>query len=116
MQNHNPHTQLILYNIYMAFGHTHVKFFRSQKRWKLLLPLLMDHILIDIDPEVADIYFGHGMLSGSAGGSISIPAVPIPVEVKLRSLAVRLVYEVCRVQRFSPQDLSEFTVFLSEQH
>jgi len=61
----------------------------------------MDHVLVEIDPDVEDTYFG--MAGGSTGNSAS---VPIPIEAKLRSLGVRLLYEVCRVQKLSVQDLS----------
>jgi hypothetical protein len=32
--------------------------------------------------------------------------VPVPIEAKLRSLGVTMLYEVCRVQKLSVQDLS----------
>lgn len=61
----------------------------------------MDHVLVEIDPDVEDTYFG--MAGGSTGNSVS---VPVPIEAKLRSLSVTLLYEVCRVQKLSMQDLS----------
>lgn len=60
----------------------------------------MDHILVEIDPDVEDTYFG---VSGGSNGSLV--NVPVPIEAKLRSLGVRLLYEVCRVQKLSVQDL-----------
>jgi hypothetical protein len=61
----------------------------------------MDHVLVEIDPDVEDTYFG------MAGGSTAnMTSVPVPIEAKLRSLGVRLLYEVCRVQKLSMQDLS----------
>ena len=59
----------------------------------------MDHILVDIDPDVEDAYFG------ITGRSEKLAHVPIPIEAKLRSLGVQLLYEVCRVQKLSVQDL-----------
>jgi len=59
----------------------------------------MDHIMVDIDSEVEDTY------TGIAGTSIGLPSIPVPIEVKLRTIAVQLLYEVCRMQNFSLQDL-----------
>jgi hypothetical protein len=63
------------------------------------MPLLMDHVLVEIDPDVEDIYLG--------GGSRVSVNFMIPIEAKLRSLGVKLLYEVCRVQKLSEQDLRE---------
>ena len=60
----------------------------------------MDHVLVDIDPDVEDTYYG---LTG--GNSATV--VPVPIEAKLRSLCARLLYEVCRVQKLTVVDLSE---------
>ncbi|KII91657.1 hypothetical protein PLICRDRAFT_136034 [Plicaturopsis crispa FD-325 SS-3] len=105
--NTDPHTQFILYNVLLHHGRRHSSFFRSNKRWQPLVPLLMDHILVEIDPEVEDTYFGIGSAPSGAGGT-SMAAIPVPIEAKMRSLAVRLVYEVCRVQKLSVQDLRIF--------
>ena len=51
---------------------------------------------MDIDPDVEDTYFG---------GSGSV--VPVPIEAKLRSLGIKILYEVCRVQKPSLADLSK---------
>lgn len=59
----------------------------------------MDHVLVEIDPNVEDMYLG--------GGSRVSASFMIPIEAKLRSLGVKLLYEVCRVQKFSMQDLRE---------
>ncbi|KAJ7443921.1 hypothetical protein B0H11DRAFT_2090214 [Mycena galericulata] len=101
--NTDPHSQLIFYHVLLCHGRRRSDFFRSHKRWLPLLPLLMDHVLVEIDSDVEDTYFGN------AGASTqSVVAVPVPIEAKLRSLCVRLLYEVCRVQRFSVQDLRIF--------
>lgn len=72
------------------------------------MPLLMDHILVEIDPEAEDTYFGIGSAPGAvSSSSLSSFSVPVPIEAKLRSLAVGLLYDVCRVQKFSVQDLRE---------
>ncbi|KAF9463233.1 hypothetical protein BDZ94DRAFT_1259432 [Collybia nuda] len=102
-QTTDPHAQLISYHVLLCYGQRRSDFFRSHKRWQPLLPLLMDHILVEIDPDVEDTYFG--TTGGSTGGS---GTVPVPIEAKLRSLGVKLLYEVCRVQKLSVQDLKIF--------
>jgi len=62
----------------------------------------MDHILVEIDPDTQDTYSG---LNSSVGG-VGVP-VPVPIEAKLRTLSVRLLYEVCRVQKLSVSELRE---------
>jgi hypothetical protein len=98
--NTDPHFQLILYNILLYHGRRNAKFLRSQKRWQLLVPLLMDHVLVDVDTNIEEMYTG--------GGSRVSMSFMIPVEAKLRSLGVKLLYEVCRVQKFCVQDLRMF--------
>ncbi|KAJ7180467.1 hypothetical protein C8R46DRAFT_1069560 [Mycena filopes] len=100
--NTDPHSQLIFYHVLLCHGRRRADFFRSNKRWVPLLPFLMDHVLVDIDSDVEDTYFGN------AGGSNHSATVPIPIEAKLRGLCVRLLYEVCRVQKFSVHDLRIF--------
>lgn len=55
--------------------------------------------MVDIDPEVEDTY------TGTAGASARVPSIPVPIEAKLRTVAVKLLYEVCRMQNFSLHDL-----------
>ncbi|KAG6868209.1 hypothetical protein C0993_006182 [Termitomyces sp. T159_Od127] len=98
----NPHAQFIFYHVLLCYGRRKTDFFRSHKRWQPLLPLLMDHILVEIDPDVEDAYFG------VTGASDRLTHVPIPIEAKLRGLGIQLLYEVCRVQKFSVQDLRIF--------
>ncbi|KAG6917370.1 hypothetical protein DXG01_002835 [Tephrocybe rancida] len=100
----DPHAQLIFYHVLLCYGRRKADFFRSQKRWQPLLPLIMDHILVEIDPDVEDTYFGVTGGSNNAG----MTHVPVPIEAKLRGLGVRLLYEVCRVQKLSVQDLRIF--------
>ncbi|KAF9485617.1 hypothetical protein BDN70DRAFT_533974 [Pholiota conissans] len=99
----DPHSIFIFYEILFYYGHHRMDFFRSHKRWQPLLPLLMDHILVEIDPDIEDVYVGT-----SIGRSTSFSSVPIPIEAKLRSLSVRLLYEVCKVQTLNMQDLKIF--------
>jgi hypothetical protein len=70
----------------------------------------MDHVLVEIDPDTQDTYYGSG--SSNAGG-YGAP-VPVPIEAKLRNLNTRLLYEVCRVQKLSVQDLREYTGLITE--
>jgi hypothetical protein len=100
-QNTDPHFQFIVYNILLQHGRRKSTFLRSQKRWQLLMPLLMDHVLVEIDHNIEDMYLG-------GGSRVSISFL-IPIEAKLRSLGVKLLYEVCRVQKLSVEDLRELS-------
>ncbi|KAH7882997.1 hypothetical protein F5I97DRAFT_1978361, partial [Phlebopus sp. FC_14] len=104
----DPHGQLILYSVLLFYGRRQPSFLRSHQRWKALIPFLMDHVLVEIDPETEDIYLGAGSTSDFGGYRSSIVMGPITIEAKLRYLGVRLLYEVCRVQRFSEPDLRVF--------
>lgn len=55
----------------------------------------MEHISLDFDLESEDLVWEK--------------TVSLPIEAKLRLLAVGLLYEVCRVQKFSVSDLSAYT-------
>lgn len=104
--------QYILYSVLLAYGQRMPAFLRFSKRWEPLIPLLMDHVLLDIDPDIDDSFMG------SVGGSNSglgrgIGTGVVPIEAKLRSLSVRLLYEVCRVQKMSLQELSKWCFALS---
>ncbi|KAF9238935.1 hypothetical protein BU15DRAFT_88179 [Melanogaster broomeanus] len=106
----DPHGQFILYNILLFWGRRQSAFLRNHKHWQPLIPLLMDHILVEIDPEAEDSYLGADSVSGSGGSRSSIMMMgPIAIEAKLRSLGIRLLYEVCRVQKLSQQDLRIFS-------
>ncbi|KZO94603.1 hypothetical protein CALVIDRAFT_517048 [Calocera viscosa TUFC12733] len=86
----NPHTQLILFHILLHHGRTHPSFFRSVSKWQPLIPLLLDHLLVDIDTVVP---------FTSAGGW---------VEERMRVLSVKVLYEVCRVQKMGLNELKIF--------
>ncbi|KZT64976.1 hypothetical protein DAEQUDRAFT_731946 [Daedalea quercina L-15889] len=100
----DPHEQLILYGILLAYGRRKDSFLRDQKRWQPLLPLLMDNVLVDVDPDVEDTFSGT-----TSGGSGYQRAVAVPIEAKLRTQSVRLLYEVCRVRKMTLQDLESFS-------
>jgi len=93
----------MLYSVLLYYGRRNPSFLRSHKRWQLLIPLLMDHVLIDIDPDIEDTFSG---LTSTSGPSTGWKGLVIPIEAKLRSLAVLLLYEVCRSSKLSIADLS----------
>ncbi|KAF9224851.1 hypothetical protein BS17DRAFT_779137 [Gyrodon lividus] len=105
----DPHGQFILYNILLFWGRRQSAFLRNHKCWQPLIPLLMDHSLVEIDPEAEDLYLGAGSTPSGGGSRSSIMMGPIAIEAKLRSLGVRLLYEVCRVQKLSEEDLRIFS-------
>ena len=84
----DPHLQFILYNVLLFYGRKKTSFLRTHKRWQPMIPLLIDNILVDSDPG-----FPRGMV--------------VPIEAKIRALSICLLYEVCRVQKFSYVDLSK---------
>ncbi|KAF8452541.1 hypothetical protein L210DRAFT_3518904 [Boletus edulis BED1] len=104
----DPHEQFILYSFLLFWGRRQSSFLRSHKRWQHLIPLLMDHILVEIDPDVDDSYVGPSFAANSTNSRASIIMGPIAIEGKLRMLSVRLLYEVCRVQKLSEPDLRVF--------
>lgn len=97
IQTTDPHAQLVLYEVLLLYGRSHPSFLRSQKKWQPLLPPLMDHVSLDFDPEVED----------GGGWARSAPSSSVPIEARLRLLSVGILYEVCRVQKFSMPDLRE---------
>ena len=58
--------------------------------------------MVEIDPDIEDTYAGT-----SVGRNTNLIAVPIPIEARLRSLSMRLLFEVCRMQVLSVPDLSK---------
>ncbi|ELU39527.1 hypothetical protein AG1IA_06443 [Rhizoctonia solani AG-1 IA] len=119
----NPHALLVLYSIFLHYGRRNPAFFGASasipsqagsttrvgvgldaltpmvpqgkrsaghKRWQGLVPLLMDHVRWTVDDD------GYGSALG------------VPIEARLRLVCVRLLYEVCRVQKLDINDLSEF--------
>ncbi|KAI0252757.1 hypothetical protein BJV78DRAFT_1281353 [Lactifluus subvellereus] len=103
--NTDPHAQLMLYNVLLFHGRRNTTFLRSHKRWQLLIPLLMDHVLVDIDPDIEDTFSG---LAPTSGPSTGWKGLAIPIEARLRSLSVRLLYEVCRSSAMTIADLKVF--------
>ena len=101
-QSTDPHCQLILYNVLLSYGRRRASFLRSHKRWQPLIPLLMDHIRLDLELDIDDGYMGSA--SGSGAG-MTLKGIGVPIEAKLRLLSTGLLYEVCRVQKLSLSDL-----------
>jgi hypothetical protein len=66
----------------------------------------MDHVRLELDADVEDAFVAGPSSGGSTRG------VWVPIEAKLRLLSVRLLYEVCRVQKLSLNDLSAFFYLL----
>lgn len=104
----DPHSQLILYSVLLFHGRRQSNFIRSHKHWQPLIPLLMDHALVEINLDTEDVYLGAPSISSGSGSRSSMVVGHIPIEAKLRTLGVRLLYEVCRVQKLSLHDLSVF--------
>jgi hypothetical protein len=105
LQNTDPHSQFINYHVLLCYGCRKVEFFRSQPRWQPLIPLLMDHVHVDIDSDIEESIGGLNTARSISYSFTSTTGTPIPIEAKLRTLGVRLLYEVCRVQKFSLQQL-----------
>jgi len=103
----------MLYGVMLFYGRRNPSFLRSQKRWQALIPLLMDHVLIDIDPDVEDTFSG---LTATSGPSTGWKGLAIPIEARLRTLSVRLLYEVCRSSKLSIADLSLSLRTIPYQH
>ncbi|KIY66757.1 hypothetical protein CYLTODRAFT_377301 [Cylindrobasidium torrendii FP15055 ss-10] len=94
--NTDPHNQFMAYSVFLCYGTRRPDVYKSTKRWRPLVPLLMDHVLVDIDAEdETGLYGGH------------VEEGPV-IEVKLRTLSVRLLYEMCRWQKLSQTDLRVF--------
>ncbi|CAE6473955.1 unnamed protein product [Rhizoctonia solani] len=119
----NPHALLVIYSIFLQYGRRNPAFFGAsasipsqagsttrvgvgldaltpmvpqgkrsagRERWQGLIPLLMDHVRWTVDDD------GYGSALG------------IPIEARLRLVCVRLLYEVCRVQKLDTNDLKVF--------
>ena len=93
----------MLYSVLLFHGRRSPSFLRSHKRWQSLTPLLMDYVLMVLDPDVEDTFSG---LVTTSGPSTGWKGSAIPIEARLRSLSVRLLYEVCRSSKMSIGDLS----------
>lgn len=114
LQKTDPHSQLILYSVLLFHGRRQSNFIRSHKHWQPLIPLLMDHVLVEINLDTEDVYLGASSISNGSGSRSSLVVGHIPIEAKLRSLGVRLLYEVCRVQKLSLHDLSTWSCYFDD--
>lgn len=73
----------------------------------------MDHVLVEIETDTEDAYLAAPSISSGSGSRSSMVVGHIPIEAQLRGLGLRLLYEVCRVQKLSLQDLSMFSTALT---
>jgi hypothetical protein len=96
--NTDPHAQLVLHKLLLYYGYCNQAFLRSHGKWRPLIPILMDHLLVDFDPEIDDLVI-------TAGGNPHKVAMAIPIEASLRLVAVDVLYQICRVQKLDLQDL-----------
>ncbi|WVW78829.1 hypothetical protein I302_100791 [Kwoniella bestiolae CBS 10118] len=88
-ENTNPHDLYILYHIIWYYGQRHPSLFRSHRKWRKLLPTLGEVVGLDIDEQ---------------NFVLGLP----PIEARLRLPATHLMYEVCRVQKLTSEELSQF--------
>ncbi|QRV84766.1 hypothetical protein RhiJN_26832 [Ceratobasidium sp. AG-Ba] len=115
----NPHALLVTFSVLLHYGRRNPAFFGASasipsqstartgmdaltpmvpqgkrsaghKRWQGLVPVLMDHVRWGVDD-----------LDGVVG-------LGVPIEARLRLVCVRLLYEVCRVQKLDAVDLKVF--------
>jgi len=98
----NPHCELIVHSALLIYGRRNPAFLRSKVKWRPILPILMDHVLTELDDDIGDnVDLGRGPANESGMG--------VPIEARLRSLAIGILYEVCRVQKFDVEDLRTCT-------
>ena len=92
----DPHPRFILYSVILFYGRKKTNFLRAHKRWQPLISLLIGNISVGPD-------------SGAQGThGLNWPRdVVVPIESKIRTLSIFLLYEVCRVQKLSFGDLSK---------
>lgn len=98
-QTEDPHNQLILFKLLLMYGRTHPNLLRSAKKWHPLIPLLMELVLVPFDRETEDYY------AGSVSATGWQRTLVVPIEARLRMLAVGILYEVLRVQKLSASEL-----------
>ncbi|KIM25009.1 hypothetical protein M408DRAFT_75011, partial [Serendipita vermifera MAFF 305830] len=97
----NPHCELIVHSALLIYGRRNPAFLRSKTKWKPIFPILMDHVLTELDDDIGgNVDLGRGPANESGMG--------IPIEARLRSLAIGILYEACRVQKFDEEDLRMF--------
>lgn len=100
----NPHCELIVHSALLIYGRRNSAFLRSKQKWKPIFLILMDHILIEMDDDFGgNVDLSRGPGNGSGMG--------IPIEARLRSLAIGILYEACRVQKFNVEELRKVLQF-----
>ena len=92
----------IFYNVLLFYGRKQTSFLRTHKRWQPLIPLLIDNISVDPNSGTQDIY------PCANPSNINCPrGTVVPIQAKIRTLSICLLYEVCRVQKLSYAELSK---------
>ncbi|KAK8846670.1 hypothetical protein IAR55_005757 [Kwoniella newhampshirensis] len=87
-ENTNPHDLFILYHLILYYGHRHPSLFKSHRKWRKLLPTLGEVVGLDYEETFV----------------LGLP----PIETRLRLPATNLMYEVCRIQKLTPDELFQF--------
>ncbi|ORY25355.1 hypothetical protein BCR39DRAFT_566339 [Naematelia encephala] len=87
-ENTNPHELYILYHLILYYGHRHPSLFRSHRKWRKLLPTLGEVVGLEVEETFV----------------LGLP----PIESRIRLPATNLMYEVCRVQKLSAEELAIF--------
>ncbi|WWD21978.1 hypothetical protein CI109_106466 [Kwoniella shandongensis] len=87
-ENTNPHDLFILYHLILYYGHRHPSLFKSHRKWRKLLPTLGEVVGLDYEETFV----------------LGLP----PIETRLRLPATNLMYEVCRVQKLTANELAQF--------
>jgi hypothetical protein len=100
--NTDPHCELIVHSTLLMYGRRNPNFFHSRPKWRPILEILMGHVLVEMDEDVGGtVDLSHGPSAASGVG--------VPIEARLRSLAISILYEACRVQKFDMSDLRLFS-------
>lgn len=99
--NTDPHCELIVHSALLMYGRRNPNFFHSRIKWRPILEILMGHVLVEMDEDIGGtVDLSHGPSAASGIG--------VPIEARLRSLAISILYEACRVQKFDISDLRPF--------
>lgn len=96
--NTDPHAQLVIHELLIHYGYRNPAYLRSHKKWRPLLPILMDHLQAGFETENEDL--GKGSRNSAQRANMYLP-----IEGALRLLAVDILDQICRVQKMDLDDL-----------
>src|SRR5258706_3936370 len=99
--NTDPHCELIVHSTLLIYGRRNPSFFHSRTKWRPILEILMGHVLVETHEDI-------GGTGDPSHGASAASGLGIPIEARLRSLAISILYEACRVQKFDISDLRLF--------